>query len=267
MDIALSGLIILIVLLPGICFNRGYFSGVFSYEYTKNNFFSLLISAFIPSVILYLTFYILLLLFTGYDYNFIVFLGLFSSDRNIYFYSIAMIEKYKAEIILLNLVINLVSFFLGFYVKNLVVRYKLDTKYSFLRYKNYWYYLITGKFIDFPSSSIKLYKNTVNDVDITYIDALVSINDITYIYTGILVDYNLGKEGTLDLLLIKDAQRKKVNGKNNGEYKDIDGHIIALKYCDLINVNFSFIQVLYNEEILESSRDETEQTIRFKLIE
>ncbi|MEO4005514.1 hypothetical protein [Flavobacterium sp. CAU 1735] len=178
-----------------------------------------------------------------------------------------MIEKYKTEIILLNLLINTVSFLLGFCVKSLVIKYKLDIRYSFLRYKNYWYYLITSKFIDFPSSSIKLYQNTVKDVDITYMDALVSINGTTYIYTGILVDYNLGKDGTLDLLLIKDAQRKNISEENDGQYKDIDGHIIALKYCDLININFSFIQVVYNEEILESSRSETEQTIRFKLIE
>lgn len=267
MDIALSGLLVLILLLPGICFNRGYFSGTFSNEYTKNDFFSLLISAFIPSAVIYLLAYFPISAFSDYFYDFIIFLGLFSSDKDIYSYSISMIEKYKNEIIFFNVFINSISFVFGFYLKNLVIKYKLDTKYSFIRYKNYWYYLISGRFIDFTDSSITLRENTVEDVDITYLDALVSINDITYIYTGILVDYSLGKDGSLDLLIIKDAQRKRINEEHNNEYRDIDGHIIALKYCDLININFSFIQVLYNEEILESSRNETEQTIRFKLIE
>ena len=82
MDIALSGLVVLILLLPGICFNRGYFSGTFSNEYTKNDFFSLLISAFIPSIIIYLLAYIPILLFTNYFYDFVIFLGLFSSDKD-----------------------------------------------------------------------------------------------------------------------------------------------------------------------------------------
>ena len=49
MDIAVGGIIILIILLPGICFNRGYYSGAFSNEFTRNDFFSVLVSSLIPS--------------------------------------------------------------------------------------------------------------------------------------------------------------------------------------------------------------------------
>lgn len=71
---------------------------------------------------------------------------------------------------------------------------------------------------------------------------MVSINENTFIYTGVLIDYQLGKDGTLELLMITKAQRKLVTGNNNGAYKDILGNYLVLKYCDLVNLNFSFIQ-------------------------
>ena len=93
-------------------------------------------------------------------------------------------------------------------------------------------------------------QDSPEDVDLTFVDALVNINDNTFIYTGILIDYQLGKDGTLDLLIITKAQRKLVTGNDNGDYKDIRGNYLILKYSDLINVNFSFIQF---DETLDNS--------------
>jgi len=52
------------------------------------------------------------------------------------------------------------------------------------------------------------------------------------------------------LLYLKNAQRKFLSVDNDSGYKNIDGHIIILKYDHIININLSFIQV---EEIGEES--------------
>lgn len=96
----------------------------------------------------------------------------------------------------------------------------------------------------FERSQIELRENTIRDVDVTYLDALVVLGEYTFIYTGILVDYELSEDGSLDLLYIKDAQRKLIDHtSSDSEYKDINGHIIILKYENIVNLNLSFIQI------------------------
>ena len=94
----------------------------------------------------------------------------------------------------------------------------------------------------FQRSQIELINDTIKDIDITFIDALLTLGEHSYIYTGILVDYELSSDGGLELLYIKNAQRKFISEENSTEYKDIDGHIIILKYDNIVNLNLSFIQ-------------------------
>ena len=72
-----------------------------------------------------------------------------------------------------------------------------------------------------------LNNSTVEDVDITYVDALVTVGEKVFIYNGMLVDYQLAKEWHLDFLIIKDVQRKQIDTRT---YKDANGHVIILKY-------------------------------------
>lgn len=68
---------------------------------------------------------------------------------------------------------------------------------------------------------------------------------------------SFSSDGSLDLLYIKNAQRKFISEENSSDYKDIDGHIIILKYENIINLNLSFIQVIELEN----------DAIEFRLIE
>ena len=54
-----------------------------------------------------------------------------------------------------------------------------------------------------------------------------------------LVDYELSKDGNLELLYLKDVFRKKIDETN---YKEVNGHTIVLKYENIININLTFVQ-------------------------
>ena len=79
MEVALGALIIIILLLPGISFRKGYFSEEFSNQYTIKDFFQLFVNTFIPSVILYLIALPIILIF-GYSYNIKILIALVSSN-------------------------------------------------------------------------------------------------------------------------------------------------------------------------------------------
>lgn len=243
MDIAIGGIVLLVILLPGISFRKGYFSEEFSNQYTIRDFFQLFINTLFPSLIAYILFLPIIYFLFGYFYSLNAFLGILSSNEDLIEQSIKQIDKFKFEIIIFQMVINLTAFIVGYQIKNLILKNSYDALNKFLRYKNVWHYLLSAKFFLFRRSQIELRNNTIEDIDITFIDALLNIGNDNCIYTGVLVDYELSTDGSLDLLYIKNAQRKFVNIDNDTNYKDIDGHVIILKYEHIINLNLSFIQV------------------------
>ncbi|MFV5686137.1 hypothetical protein ACM55I_11890 [Flavobacterium sp. GB2R13] len=238
MEIALGALIIIILLLPGICFRKGYFSEEFSNQYTIKDFFQLFVNTFIPSIVLYLIALPIILIF-GYKYNISTLIGLISSNDTLFVKSVDKVGKFQNEILLFQFIINSISFLIGYQLKNHFIRKSLDSTIEFFRYKNIWHYVLSAKFINFERSQISLNNNTVEDVDITYVDALVAVGEKVFIYNGMLVDYQLATEGHLDFLIIKDVQRKQIDKRR---YKDVNGHVIILKYENIINLNLTFIE-------------------------
>lgn len=255
MEIAISSIVIIVLLLPGISFNKGYYSGEFSRQYLANDFFSLLINTLFPSVIFYILAFPLIYIF-GYYYDFNILLGLISSSDELVKESISLIDKFILQIFSFQIILNISAFLIGKKFRDLVLLYSFDTKYPIFRFNNIWHYLISARFLEYKEI---LQNDTPEDVDVTFVDALINIGEQTFIYTGILVDYELGKDGTLDLLTISQVQRKLVTGNDNGDYKDIRGNYLILKYSDLININFSFIQF---DEVLDHSGNITGVTAR-----
>lgn len=244
MEIALGGLVLLLILLPGISYRKGYFSEEFSNQYTIKDFFQLFINTLFPSLIFYIILLPIIYLTWGYYYDFKVLLGILSSQEGLQSYAIERINEFKLQIAVFQVCINIFAFLIGYWFRGWIVSTSYDARNKFFRYKNVWHYILSAKFMLFERSQIELQDNNVEDVDITYIDALVVVGDVKIIYTGILVDYELSSDGSLDLLYIKNAQRKIIDESNNSsENKDINGNIIILKYEHIINLNLSFIEI------------------------
>lgn len=246
MDIASAGIIILLLLFPGFLFQKGYNSGEFSNKFIATSFFDLLIKSIVPSVFIYLFFW-LIIKNINYDYSFRTILNLLSGDETLVKSGIENIILYKGSIVFFQIIINLFSFLFGLFVKEYVINYSLDSKFDLLRYQNIWHYILTARFIEFPRSQIALLQDNVKDIDLTLIDAIQNINNESYLYSGFLVDYQLAKNGELDFIVIKNAQRKNLTNQIENT-KIIKGHIMILYYKDLINLNITFIQTEQNPE-------------------
>src|SRR5690606_26873417 len=106
MEIALGGIVLLIILLPGISFRKGYFSEEFSNQYTIRDFFQLFINTLFPSLISYLLFLPLIYFTFGYYYDFRILLGILSSSEQLVENSIDRINNFKFEILSFQVIIN-----------------------------------------------------------------------------------------------------------------------------------------------------------------
>ncbi|MEW7279369.1 hypothetical protein ABW636_12315 [Aquimarina sp. 2201CG1-2-11] len=147
----------------------------------------------------------------------------------------------------------------GYLIKKGVRKYKLDRTFKFFRFQNSWHYILKGEFFDFPRADMVLEKDTVEDIEFVFIDAITEINGESFIYDGILVDYELSNEGGLETISITNAQRRKLsddseiskNGKrkdNSNKYYPISGHILVLKYCELKNLNFTYLTLDHKKD-------------------
>ena len=200
-------------------------------------------------IILYFTIGLLLSIPFGYEYDFKILLGLLSSNKEIVEDSIKNVEAFKYEIILFNSIMSLIAFCFGLLFNNLVLKLNLDTRFPYLRFHNVWHYLLTAKFISLGRSQIELSRDSIQDTDLTYVVALVNIAGKAILYNGILVDYELSKEWSLDLIYLKGVKRREIS-ESRESYIDVEGHILILKYDYIINLNLSFIatDIVNNEQ-------------------
>ncbi|RUA32763.1 MAG: hypothetical protein DSY77_11390 [Bacteroidetes bacterium] len=201
MQIALSGLVLLLILLPGISFRKGYFAEEFSNQYTIRDFFQLFINTLFPSLIAYLIFLPIIYFSFDYTYNIKILLGILSSNEKLLSTSINSINNDISKIITFQFFINFSAFLFGHFLRNLILKNSFDATNKFFRYKNIWHYLLSAKFILFRRSLIELKENRVEDVDLTFVDALVAIDSKTILYSGILVDYELSNDGSFGFVI------------------------------------------------------------------
>jgi hypothetical protein len=249
MNIALGSTFAIVFLLPGILFRKGYFSGEFSRQFLSKDFFQLFINTLIPSVLIYIIAWPFCY-WAGWTYDLRVIFGLIASSDNLNSSSIEAIITYQFPILSFLVIINLSSLLTGFLLNLIVRRNWWDVKYNIFRYENIWHYILTAKFFHTNRSQFELSRDKIDDIEISYCVALVSIGGENILYNGILIDYQLAHDGGLDLIFLKDTKRRLINNPN-GVYENIDGNIFVIKYENVINLNLTF----YRAE-LELDEDE-----------
>lgn len=251
MNIALGSTFAIVFLLPGILFRKGYFSGEFSRQFLSRDFFQLFINTLIPSVLIYLLAWPFCYL-AGWTYDFLVILGLLASSDNLNLSSINSIISFQVPILWFLICVNVSAYIFGVILNFFVRRFWLDVKYNLFRYENIWHYIITAKYFQVKRSQFELSKGEIDDIEITYCVVLVSIGGENILYNGILIDYQLGHDGGLDMIYLKDAKRRLINNPR-GNYENIDGNIFIIKYENVINLNLTFyraeLEVDENEKL------------------
>lgn len=74
-----------------------------------------------------------------------------------------------------------------------------------------------------------------------YVDALVSTTEGTIIYEGVILDYELSKDGGLEYILLTKVERRylKDDYREYGYY-EIPGNILFIPVDEIINLNFTY---------------------------
>lgn len=248
MSLALSTLVLFFLLIPGIIFRRFYYSEEFSGEYFKETFFGVFISTILPSLFFHFIWYFFARLFNQHVDLYIL-ANIVSQEPLESSFTNIRLSAWK--ILIYNLTMFISAGLAGYYLKQTVRKQKWDRQYKFFRFQNSWHYILKGEFFDFPRADISLEKDSVEDIEFVFVDAIVELQEHSYLYDGILVDYELSNSGGLETISIANAQRRKVSGDskitkkgnkkdNSHEYYPITGHILVLKYSTLKNLNFSY---------------------------
>lgn len=248
MNIALSTLFLFILLLPGIFFRRFYYTEQFSKEYLKQNIWEVFLSTLIPSIFLQNLWYFIVQIF-GYKVNLIILGDLISKfpSSNTF----RNIQNNSFNIIFYHTTLLIFSSLFGHYSQSFIRNYKLDRKYNLFRFKNAWHYIFTGEFFDFPRATYDLTNDNPKKIDYVFIDALVKTNEGTIIYKGILVDYELSDILGLETITLKEVRRRYLQDDSSDKklkYYAIPGHVIILKYSEIINLNFSYFKLDVTED-------------------
>lgn len=242
MNLALSTFVIFLIFLPGIFFRRFYYTQEFSSEYFKQSFLEIFFSGFIPSMIIHAIWYFLAGCI-GYSVDLELVGSLLTNNPSPLVFK--NLKEYSQPILWYNLSMCIGTAILARTTQQIVRITGLDKKISLLRYQNSWYYIFTGEFMEFSNSNKKLIEDRVEDIELVYVDALVQTQEGSVLYEGILVLYELSKEGGLESISLEQVQRRFLKDDRKKLLKgpkhyQVPGDLLLLKYSEIKNLNFSY---------------------------
>lgn len=246
MEMSLGFFVILVLILfPGLIFRRLYFYGEFSKEFkAEYNLITLLAIATIPGIIN------LICVFYFYD-RFLIQIDIGEiidkfKDLNNPQHRMSETEGTPIK----NLINSKVAPFIGFLYVVIVLlgatlgRFirisKVDTKFKTLRFKNFWFYLLSGQHTGFKK--MKHFRKRNKKHVFTKADILIDSSSKTYLYSGIVVDYELKDNdcSALSKIMLQNANRYSLrDGKKIAV--GIPGNLLVVDCSTMKNINLTYV--------------------------
>lgn len=265
MDFSLGFLVVLILIIfPGLIYRRLYFYGEFSKEFkSRYNLVGIISIAIIPGLInLVSVFFFYDAFFNEIDLGEIIDKLKDLNSENFRFKEsedTPIKELVNAKALPFIGFLYLTSFLIGSVSGRLVRISKIDTKFKLLRFKNYWFYLFNGQHTSFKKMRHLKIRNKKHIF--TKADILIDSNSKTYLYSGIIVDYELHENecDTLSKVMLQNAERYSIRD-NEKVPVEIPGNILVVDCSSMKNINLTYI---YEEvkSILESKLPNYVETI------
>jgi|WetSurMetagenome_2_1015567.scaffolds.fasta_scaffold15276_4 hypothetical protein len=240
MSLSITALIIILLLIPGILFRRAYYIYPFSRKYTINSTFDEISVIVIPSIIFHIIGFWILRKTPDFDdfKNLLYFLTELLSVNSMLNISVVS-NKYPFDfnqIIYCFAILWCSSYYIGLTLNQNIRKLKLDAKFKFFRYKNEWYYYLTGRVLDFPNVIGESSK-----INMTLADVLIKGNNEYYLYRGILWDYYLSENGGLSCICLKQTYRTLFNIDSlKYDFKKIEGDYYIIQAGDIISFNLRY---------------------------
>ena len=131
---------------------------------------------------------------------------------------------------------------LGLFAHWVVRKKRLDLQWSFFRFRNEWYYLLTGEASAFMDLGVD-----ADAIAAVYASAVVQQGGDGILYRGIVADFSYDDAGNLDRVMLLNAQHRTLNadrdqaeGGDVGRYYDIEGHVFILRYAEIRTLNLDY---------------------------
>lgn len=128
----------------------------------------------------------------------------------------------------------------------------LDKATQILRFKNEWFYLLSGEVLEFGE------QRNQRRVDGTFLSAVVDHGKEPYLYRGVVTDWSFDADGNLDNVRLELAHRRKLSDdgdRNTSEYEigefveaddryySIRGDVFILRYSEMRTINLDYFQL------------------------
>ena len=236
MNIAFGTLIILFLLSPGFVIRYAFLKGPYSRKNFKPSLSDDVFWSVIPAVFIQLAGIICLKLI-GYrvsvpDFYYL----LIGSKTGINF---KLVSEGFPLFFWYSIVILIFSFLLGTSARWAVTRFRLDRKFNILKVNNEWYYLFTGSYDQ--------------DIDLIQVDILAHSDEGNILYSGILKDFFLNKEGGIDRLYLVAVYRRRFSEdlkdtskkpkKLDERYYNMPGDYFVIFGHEIINLNVTYYKL------------------------
>ena len=253
MNIALATIAVFILLTPGFLFRRFYYTEEFSKEYFKQSYLDLFFSSLLPSAVIHILGYYLIISCSGNSIDVKVLGTILSgtNDANLINKAFDSLYDDVFKIVFYLVSLGIISAASGYGIRKAIRKYKLDRKYKILRFQNEWHYVFSGEILDFPRVPGKS-----EEIDITYVDALVKTDEGTIIYMGLLADYVLSRDGGLDRIYLKNVRRRFLETQpnldqpqNTSKYYELPGEFFVISYDKIINLHITYYKVTVDQQL------------------
>ena len=240
MNLVFISVLIFILVLPGIAFRFAYYTYPFARRAASPDILGTIVWSIVPALTVHFLAIITLSAFFDVRFNF-EHLGylLLSVNTATEIKSVFLnIERHLPDIFLYVFTLCLVCAFCGRLVNYLVRKFALDTKYTAFRFSNKWYYILTGKALDFnfiPGRS--------SDVDIVFVDVLCVIGNEKMLYMGQIQDYYLDDKGELDAITLASPIIRKQLSKEEPVINTISSNLIYIPFKSIVNLNVRYFKL------------------------
>jgi hypothetical protein len=150
-----------------------------------------------------------------------------------------------------------------------VRRQNLDHRYRTFRFKNEWYYLLSGEVTQFRATDDERSRHeSYEEVDGVYLSAVVQQGSAAILYRGIVEDWTFDRDGRLDWISLRLAHRRQLDrdltaapldagaagamsdetGAPDERYYEIRGDRLLLRYADMRTLNLDYFRILDDVE-------------------
>lgn len=245
MNFAFNTILLFLIIFSGLTARRAYYSKEFSKNYIKKHTFDELVGGIFIGVLLQLSAIMFLSRFwnVNFDFKALGYLLVGAKDDKNVSDSFINIQNNVGNIFLYNISLIAIAIIIGYWLRIIVRKFKLDRKLRFFRFDNEWHYILSGEILEFPSAKISGKKINAKSFGNKYVNILTQVDDHFVVYSGILVEFFLSNEGGLDLLCMNGVKKKMIK-KGEKEPETIEHpmgiDIFVIAYNQILNLSVTY---------------------------